>query len=227
MGGKAVLLISAEQAGPTLQELSHLPITDRTGEFVSTAQQVGAVELAVSKVPKDVKQKAYLAWLGQMKGEAGKLGWSKEELVRQANSMARDVLGWPGSPPEIESRLLGKMGLKNVDGLNIISGKSAARGRSPSPQSAGSLKYGDVRNRNSEQGWRTSPERDQAQDRRRARGQASGSRSPQRERPTSSQRERPTSPQRERPTSPQRERPAFIKSSRPVVKTASPQRKFI
>ncbi|KAH8098270.1 helicase [Aureococcus anophagefferens] len=39
-------------------------------------------------IARDVRDKAYVAWLGHTKAKA--LGWSKQELVDRANAMAVD-----------------------------------------------------------------------------------------------------------------------------------------
>ncbi len=41
----------------------------------------------------ETKAAAYRTWLGFYKGFAGKLGWSPEELVQQANYFATDIIG--------------------------------------------------------------------------------------------------------------------------------------
>ena len=50
----------------------------------------GAAGQAVSE---DTKAAAYRTWLGFYKSFAGKLGWSSEELVQQANYFATDIIG--------------------------------------------------------------------------------------------------------------------------------------
>lgn len=57
------------------------------------------------------------------------LRWDKEELVRQANTYARDALGAPETPA-IQRSTVGKMGLRGTRGLNIVPDRpKAPRGR--------------------------------------------------------------------------------------------------
>ena len=42
------------------------------------------------RLARDVRDKAYVAWLGHTNAKAKALGWSKQELVDRANAMAVD-----------------------------------------------------------------------------------------------------------------------------------------
>merc|ERR1712195_136029 len=79
------------------------------------------VQKAVGKVSVETKQKAYMAYLGNHNSALKSLGWDKKQLVRNANAIATGLLGWDGpDPPPIEARMIGKMGLKGVTGLNVV-----------------------------------------------------------------------------------------------------------
>jgi len=60
--------------------------------------------------------RAYQAWLGFYNSYLRKLGWSKEELVRNANYWVTEVVG-VSEPPALQKRTIGKMGLRGVRGL--------------------------------------------------------------------------------------------------------------
>lgn len=46
----------------------------------------------LQRVPEDTKAAGYRTWLGFYKGYCGKIGWSPEELVQQANYFS-EVIG--------------------------------------------------------------------------------------------------------------------------------------
>jgi ATP-dependent RNA helicase MSS116 len=60
---------------------------------------------------------AYIAWLGFYNTNTRKCGFNKAQLVQVANEFAQ-IIGCSHTP-SIEKRTIGKMGLKNVPGLNI------------------------------------------------------------------------------------------------------------
>lgn len=60
--------------------------------------------------------RAYQAWLGFYNSYLRKLGWSKEELVSNANYWVTEVVG-VSEPPALQKRTIGKMGLRGVRGL--------------------------------------------------------------------------------------------------------------
>ena len=67
------------------------------------------------------------AWLGFYNSHLRKLGWTPSELVSKANDFSREVLGL-ATPPPLEAKTVGKMGLKGVPGLNVQKGPSGAPG---------------------------------------------------------------------------------------------------
>jgi len=64
---------------------------------------------------------AYQAWLGYYNSAKG-LGWKKDHLVTQATRFAESIqaIGNDGLPPPIMKKTVGKMGLKGVQGLNLV-----------------------------------------------------------------------------------------------------------
>ena len=75
-------------------------------------------------VDSQAKAQAYAAWLGYYKQFLVKMGMKPQQFVEMANMYATEILRYPGTlPPPIESRTVGKMGLKGVKGLNIVKKK--------------------------------------------------------------------------------------------------------
>lgn len=75
------------------------------------------VEKSFPRVQQEAKAKAYQAFLGYNKTYTKKLRLQPKELVMIANDYAY-AMGCP-EPPMIDKRVVGKMGLKGVPGLNI------------------------------------------------------------------------------------------------------------
>jgi ATP-dependent RNA helicase MSS116 len=87
----------------------------------------------MSKIATDVRRKAYVGWLGHTNARCKVLGWSKQELVDNANTMAREDYLLREIPP-LTPRAVGFMGLKNVRNLNVErqgkgKGKGGGKGR--------------------------------------------------------------------------------------------------
>jgi ATP-dependent RNA helicase MSS116 len=61
---------------------------------------------------------AYQAWIGFYNSNLKTTKWSKAELVNNGNRWICESCRQP-NPPAIRARTVGKMGLKNVPGLNI------------------------------------------------------------------------------------------------------------
>ena len=78
------------------------------------------LDSAMHLVDPHMKQKAYIAYLGFMKGFIKKLQLSPEGLVRSANDFALNGMQ-SGDIPEIEKKTVGKMGLKGVSGIHYAS----------------------------------------------------------------------------------------------------------
>lgn len=75
------------------------------------------IEKAFRMVDDESKAKAYQAFIGYNKTYLKKLRLDPKGLVQMSNEYAR-AMGCP-EPPLIEKRVVGKMGLKGVPGLNI------------------------------------------------------------------------------------------------------------
>jgi ATP-dependent RNA helicase MSS116 len=98
-----------------LRGLSQLPIKDVSAALPKMDNAVADMLYnGLSRVPKQTKAMAYAAWLGYY--NSAKVSWTKPELVRQANYFATECLFLP-SPPELQRKTVGKMGLKGVPGL--------------------------------------------------------------------------------------------------------------
>ncbi|ORY76302.1 P-loop containing nucleoside triphosphate hydrolase protein [Protomyces lactucae-debilis] len=63
-------------------------------------------------------EKPYQAWMGYYKNHLRAMKWDTAELVRQANTFAIEALKAP-EVPSLQRKIIGKMGLKGVPGLNI------------------------------------------------------------------------------------------------------------
>ena len=84
----------------------------------------------------EIQGRVYQAWLGYYKGFLKALKWTPEHLVQQANRYAIDALQ-AGGVPEIEKSTVGKMGLKGVNGLNIVANRPReGQGRGAPPGGA-------------------------------------------------------------------------------------------
>lgn len=127
--GKAVLMLTPSEAKHFIPSLSQgkVPVTDIGAEgCAALLEQCNdqLVQKAVGKVSAQTKQKAYQAYLGNHNSALKALGWDKKQLVKNANAMATGLLGWDGpDPPPLEARMIGKMGLKGVTGLNVVGAK--------------------------------------------------------------------------------------------------------
>ncbi|KAI0189864.1 ATP-dependent RNA helicase MSS116 [Astrocystis sublimbata] len=63
--------------------------------------------------------KTYQAWLGYYKSYLKRMGWDNVRLVAEANKYALQGLG-AAEVPGLEKNIVGKMGLRGVQGLNVI-----------------------------------------------------------------------------------------------------------
>ena len=91
----------------------------REGLGTGSSFQVHAgmmVKNGLARLPRQTTACAYQAWLGFYNSLLRKLGWTKEELVRQANDLALKCWHLP-ELPQLEAKTVGKMGLKDVPGL--------------------------------------------------------------------------------------------------------------
>ena len=115
--GEGLLLLAPHEAF-FARQLKDLPISDAPAQVDPNTAHV--VSQALARVDVRTKEQAYVAWLGFYNGSCGKMGWSKEVLVQNANRYALEVLGCPGLPG-IMKKTVGMMGLKGVPGLNLVS----------------------------------------------------------------------------------------------------------
>ncbi|KAK4610423.1 ATP-dependent RNA helicase, mitochondrial [Fulvia fulva] len=115
--GRAVILLTQRESF-FLKVNKNLPITPYPENLLPlAAQQSQDVEVAFNQIDELTKAKAYQAWLGFHKTFTKQLQLNNEGLIEQANEYAA-TMGCP-EPPMIDKRVVGKMGLKGVRGLNI------------------------------------------------------------------------------------------------------------
>jgi ATP-dependent RNA helicase MSS116 len=126
--GRAMILLTLRESF-FLKINKRLPITpyptDLTGAAIE--QQAQEVQNAFAGVEESTKSKAYQAWLGFHKVFTKQLQLTNDGLVEQVNEYAA-AMGCP-EPPMIDKRVVGKMGLKGVRGLNVGLVETAAGGR--------------------------------------------------------------------------------------------------
>ena len=127
--GEGVLVLAPEEEYFALDDVRDLPlakVTPNHGE-----DDAAAVAAAVRRVDDRTKAQHYAAELGYRKGLLRKMGWNAERLVREANAYAVDFMGCREPPPMLK-KTVGKMGLKGVPGLNVVSqlpGSDAGTGK--------------------------------------------------------------------------------------------------
>ncbi|CAN0449635.1 unnamed protein product, partial [Discosporangium mesarthrocarpum] len=125
-GAGLTMLMEAErafldEASPPLSPLvSDLPLVeaDRAdpGTMVEMRSRVGEARGSVSE--KSIT-KAYQGWLGFYKSNLKRVGWSKADVVQEANYMSTRVWGM-GSPPGLKAMVVEKMGLNGVAGIRVM-----------------------------------------------------------------------------------------------------------
>lgn len=129
--GRAVILLTQREKF-FLNDVKHLPITPYPEDITSaTASSSSAVDTALQRVDEALKANAYTAWLGFHLRFANpkQMQLDKAGLVLEGNAYSA-MLGLP-EPPKIESKNVGKMGLKGVPGLSI--GPKEIRAKIPPP----------------------------------------------------------------------------------------------
>lgn len=123
--GKGIFLIAEDESffpRWTLKEITFIP----QEADVSSEPEITRI---LESMDEEEKGQVYKAWLGYYNNHMKGLRWDKEELVRQANTYARDGLGTPETP-QIQRSTVGKMGLRGTRGLNVIPDRpKAPRGR--------------------------------------------------------------------------------------------------
>lgn len=126
--GRAMILLTQRESF-FLKVNKRLPITPYPTDFSGAAieQQAREVQNAFVNVEELTKSKAYQAWLGFHKVFTKQLQLTNDGLVEQVNEYAA-AMGCP-EPPMIDKRVVGKMGLKGVRGLNVGLIESTGPGR--------------------------------------------------------------------------------------------------
>lgn len=116
--GRAMILLTQRESF-FLKVNKRLPITPYPADLTGAAitEQAREVQIAFAEVQEITKSKAYQAWLGFHKVFTKQLQLTNDGLVEQVNEYAA-AMGCP-EPPMIDKRVVGKMGLKGVRGLNI------------------------------------------------------------------------------------------------------------
>ncbi|KAJ7631764.1 P-loop containing nucleoside triphosphate hydrolase protein [Mycena rosella] len=100
------------------------------------AQATAAVQAILPKVGDDTKAQAYRAFLGVYNSSLKSMRWTRDELAARGNAFLRAALGWTGAElPPIDTQTIGKMGLRGVQGLNIV--KAAPRVPRGQPKARG------------------------------------------------------------------------------------------
>mmetsp|Transcript_5566 Transcript_5566/g.17563 ORF Transcript_5566/g.17563 Transcript_5566/m.17563 type:complete len:603 (-) Transcript_5566:558-2366(-) len=116
--GGGYLLLADFEAG-FLRQLGDLPIATRPPLTPAQVESMEpAIRTAFASLPVLTQSSGYQAYLGFYNSHLKRLSWSREECVARANEFAYTVLGL-ASPPPLEAKTIGKMGLKGVAGLVI------------------------------------------------------------------------------------------------------------
>jgi ATP-dependent RNA helicase MSS116 len=120
-GSGTILLYDFEESFMLRKVLKDLEITRQafSPEDISSAY-LEAQNVLRSNFDHDLRtcgEQAYQAWLGFYNSNLRSCGWDKNNLVVMANRYAQTI-GFQ-SPPALEAKTIGKMGLKGIPGLNI------------------------------------------------------------------------------------------------------------
>lgn len=151
--GRAIILLT-EAESYFIKANRHLPIQPHplTAEINTAASSwTDAMTQAMDNIGEETKQRAYSSFIGFFAGSGllKNLRLDKPGLVQMANALAVRGMACP-EPPPMEKRIIGKMGLKGVPGLNYATGdnlggeNSGKRGR-PNGQSRDVLSAGSGR----------------------------------------------------------------------------------
>ena len=127
--GEGVLVLAPEEDYFARDDVRDLPLAKATPKHGD--DDAAAVAAAMRSVDDRTKAQHYAAELGYRKGLLRKMGWNAERLVREANAYAVDFMGCREPPPMLK-KTVGKMGLKGVPGLNVVSqlpGSDAGTGK--------------------------------------------------------------------------------------------------
>lgn len=133
-GGGCLLLCDFEAF--FLSSLKDQPVKRQqaaSGGALHDVQQT--VQTGLARVPALTLSMGYQAWLGFYNSHLRRLSWSQDELVRRANDWVMSCCQAP-SPPSLQAKTVGKMGLKGVAGL-VIEGRNGVPHREKVQQHAG------------------------------------------------------------------------------------------
>lgn len=119
--GVGYIILSTEESG-FLRDLKRedVPVNEMPFSIESTARVAvkSAVKFFMTQED-EAEKKVYQSFLGYYKQNARSLKLKPEELVKLANFYATTVLGCK-TIPKLEKRVVGKMGLKGVPGINYV-----------------------------------------------------------------------------------------------------------
>jgi ATP-dependent RNA helicase MSS116 len=113
--GHGTLILTSHEAFFPRNVLKELTLNETPADLSARA----AVSAFTKRMDSDQQTKVYQAWLGYYKDARVKMKWSVSDLVQQANTFALKGLGTTGVPA-LQKKTVGKMGLKNVPGLNVV-----------------------------------------------------------------------------------------------------------
>lgn len=122
--GSGVLLLAPFESRAMKQELYDLPmeglqLPPLSGPAESVNPWITKLESVLKGSVTEEAEESWAAWLGFYNSMTKKIGWNKEGLVQASIDYALSI-GLPTLPP-IPRRTLAKMGLVNVEGLNVVS----------------------------------------------------------------------------------------------------------
>mmetsp|Transcript_1082 Transcript_1082/g.1378 ORF Transcript_1082/g.1378 Transcript_1082/m.1378 type:complete len:280 (+) Transcript_1082:1-840(+) len=118
-GGKGIILLSEYEDG-FLKELKDQPIQKKKStlsdeELESVLQQV---ETSMKGIDPKSLLLGYQSFLGYYNTNTRRLGMRKAQVVQQANIFATTVCGMK-KPPELQAKIVRKMGLTDVAGIYV------------------------------------------------------------------------------------------------------------
>ena len=129
--GRGIIVLSKEEEfflKDSKSGIATLPIhplsvgSTPPGPTSETVQQAYTqIQTILATITDEEKSQVYRSWMGYYNGFLRRMGWTKEDLVREANKLAVSGFGWTQSIfPGMDPRTVGKMGLRGVSGLNIV-----------------------------------------------------------------------------------------------------------
>ncbi|KAI0471355.1 ATP-dependent RNA helicase MSS116 [Xylaria cf. heliscus] len=111
--GRGTFIISAHETWFPKWELKEITFNKQPADL--TAQN--DIKRIAEKM--ESQGKTYQAWLGFYKSYVKRMGWNNGRLVAEANKFAFEGLG-AAEVPSLEKSVVGKMGLRGVEGLSVI-----------------------------------------------------------------------------------------------------------